>query len=144
MNPALLGEFFNEVLIKSTVLVSNRSFVEGLTPKQVHIVMEIGENVFRHGELAGRLGVETSTLTRTLDPLVKNGYVDRQLNPDNRREVLIRLSDTGRTLLEQIRGKMIQGSAVILQQVPEEQREQVEASIRLLLTIMRKMHFPHE
>lgn len=144
MNPSLLGELFNEILIKSTILVSDKSFIEGLTPKQVHIVMEIGEQVFRHGDLAGRLGVEPSTLTRTLDPLVNNGYVERQLNPDNRREVLIRLSDSGRSVLNNIHEKMFAGCAEILKRVPEEHMEHMETSIRLLLTIMRQFHFKLE
>lgn len=144
MNPSLLGEFINEVLIKSTVLVSDKSFIEGLTPRQVHIIMEIGTNVFRHGELAARLGVEPSTLTRTLDPIVRNGYADRQLNPENRREVLIRLSDKGSAMLGRIREKMDEGCAHIIKQIPEGQLEQMEESIRLLLAIMRNVHFHHE
>ncbi|WP_405454039.1 MarR family transcriptional regulator [Paenibacillus sp. HJGM_3] len=144
MNPSLLGELFNEILVKSTILVSDKSFIDDLTPRQVHIVMDIGTNVFKHGELAARLGVEPSTLTRTLDLLVKNGLIDRQLNPDNRREVLIRLSDNGLSVLNKIHEKMIKGCAEILKHVPEQQMESMETSIQLLLTIMRQFHFKHE
>ncbi|MCC3372064.1 MarR family transcriptional regulator [Cohnella sp. REN36] len=144
MNPSLLGELFNEILIKSTILVSDKSFIDDLTPRQVHIVMDIGTNVLRHGELAGRLGVEPSTLTRTLDPLVKKGLVDRQLNPDNRREVLIKLSYDGRSVLNKIHEKMNRGCAELLKHVPEQQLKPMEDSVTLLLTIMRQFHFKHE
>ncbi|WP_248930541.1 MarR family winged helix-turn-helix transcriptional regulator [Paenibacillus hamazuiensis] len=144
MNPEILAELINEILIKSTLLGgSDKSFIEGLTPRQVHIVMEIGTQVFRNGDLAGRLGVEPSTLTRTLDPLVKNGLVDRSLNPENRREVLIRLSEKGRTVLQQSHRKMVENCAQILEHVPGQQMEQMEASIRLLLGIMKQIHFKH-
>ncbi|MEW9700424.1 MarR family winged helix-turn-helix transcriptional regulator [Paenibacillus sp. SI8] len=143
MKPAILGEFINEILIKSTILGSDKSIIDGLTPRQVHIIMEIGSNVFRNGELASRLGVESSTLTRTLDPLVKSKIVDRELNPDNRREVLIRLSETGNSVLNKVHEKMDHICSQILEHVPDHQLEQVETSILLLLKIMKQIHFKH-
>jgi DNA-binding MarR family transcriptional regulator len=140
MNPNVFGEFANEIIKISGLLGADKSFVEGLTPKQVHIVMEIGTNSFRHGELARNIGVEPSTLTRTLEPLVKAGLVDRQPNPANRREVLICLSEQGLTVLQEINNKMSHFCADILKHVPDHQLEQVESSLTLLLNIMKQLH----
>lgn len=137
------GLFANEILKIAGFFGSEKSFIEGLTPKQVHIIMDIDKNTFRHGDLAGRLGVDPSTLTRTLDPLDKSGFIERQLNPENRREVLIRLSDTGLLILEEINKKMIHLCNHILSHVPKDQREQVDSSISLLLNILRNLNIKH-
>ncbi|MBB6735979.1 MarR family winged helix-turn-helix transcriptional regulator [Cohnella zeiphila] len=141
MHPEVLAALINEILVKSTILGSEKSFVQGLTPKQLHIVMEIGTRTFRHGDLAVRLGVEPSTLTRTLNPLVQGGLADRSLNPDNRREVLIRLTEAGLSVLETANGKMEQIASAILGQVPKEQLAEVERSVRTLLDILRNNRF---
>ena len=139
MSSILFAEFANEIIKISGVLGSDHSFVEGLTPKQVHMMMEIGTKSFRHGDLASCLGVEPSTLTRTLAPLVKAGLIDRQANPANRREVLIHLSPTGLTVLQEIHNQFTQFFDHILQHVPANQLEQVQSSITLLLGIMKEL-----
>ena len=139
MASILLVEFANEIIKMSGLLDSDHSFVEGLTKKQVHMLMEIGTQSLRHGDLASCLGVEPSTLTRTLSPLVKAGLIERQPNPDNRREVLIHLSETGLAVLKDVHNQFHQLFDKILQQVPQNQIDQVESSIALLLGILKKM-----
>ncbi|MFD2444842.1 MarR family winged helix-turn-helix transcriptional regulator [Bacillus sp. CGMCC 1.16607] len=143
MSASIFSEFANEFLKLSGVLGSDKSFVKGLTPKQVHILMEVGQNTFRHGDLASNLGVDPSTLTRTLDPLDKAGYIDRQMNPENRREVLIRLSEHGLSVLQEVNQKMNELYTLILAQVPDGKVEQVESSISILLNIIKQMDFKH-
>lgn len=143
MNPKPLVDLINEVIVKSTVLTSDKSIIEGLTPRQVHIIKEIDNHIYRHWELAARLGVDPSTLTRTLDPLVKKDIVERNLNPDNRREVLIRLSAKGALFLRQIDNKMNEVCTQILEQIPRQYLPQVEQSILLLLNAMKQVHISH-
>ena len=54
-----------------------------------------------HGEtklvtLAGRLAVNSSTAMRMADRLTTAGLIDRQVNPANRREIALRLTEPGR------------------------------------------------
>lgn len=53
----------------------------------------------RSGDLAGLVGVHQSTLTRTADRLVALGLITREVGPDNRREVILDLTDEGRELV---------------------------------------------
>ena len=53
------------------------------------------------GELADRLFLESSTLTPLLKRLETTGYVTRQRNPDDERQVRIRLTENGRALQQQ-------------------------------------------
>lgn len=53
------------------------------------------------GELAERLFLESSTLTPLLKRLENAGYVTRQRNPADERQVQVRLTETGRELRQQ-------------------------------------------
>ncbi|WP_112469472.1 MarR family winged helix-turn-helix transcriptional regulator [Streptomyces triticisoli] len=57
----------------------------------------------RPGELANRLGVEPSHVTRTVQQLQKTGHVTRVPDPDDRRAQRIRLTETGRDAITRIR-----------------------------------------
>ncbi|TDK54159.1 MarR family transcriptional regulator [Bacillus salipaludis] len=143
MSQEIFGEFLLSIIKMSGVLGGDKSFVEGLTPKQLHLLMEIGSNTYRHGDLAGILGVDPSTLTRTLDPLVKSGLVERQHNLDNRREVLIKLTGKGLETVANAHEKHHQLFADILKQVPENKRKQVDESLSILLEIIKKTNVKH-
>ena len=53
--------------------------------------------------LAGSMGIDSSTVTRQVAPLVESGLVDRVPNPDDGRAVLLELSPLGRERLEEVR-----------------------------------------
>jgi DNA-binding MarR family transcriptional regulator len=61
-----------------------------------------GEPV-RPGELAARLAVEASHVTRQVQQLQKAGYLTRVPDPDDRRAQLIQLTPFGREAVERIR-----------------------------------------
>ncbi|MEG3630484.1 MarR family winged helix-turn-helix transcriptional regulator [Streptomyces poriticola] len=52
--------------------------------------------------LADQLQVAPSTAMRMVDRLIAAGLADRQTNPDNRRETLLRLTDEGRSTVENV------------------------------------------
>ena len=69
----------------------------GVTMAQCHALLEIGSrDEISIVELAGILGVDTSTLSRTVDNMVKGGLVDRLLNPQDRRYVSLSLTERGK------------------------------------------------
>lgn len=57
----------------------------------------------RLGELADRLGVEASHVTRQVQQLQKADYVSRVPDPDDRRAQRIQLTDAGREAIGRIR-----------------------------------------
>lgn len=55
----------------------------------------------RMSELAGAIDVDASTATRTIERLVKSGYVLREADPNDQRAVCVQLTDQGmETVLE--------------------------------------------
>ncbi|MGC0208861.1 MarR family winged helix-turn-helix transcriptional regulator [Streptomyces levis] len=77
----------------------------------------------RPGELAARLGVEASHVTRTVQQLQKSGYVTRVPDPDDRRAQRIELTDAGRQAITKVREAGVRGMQVALSDwSPEELR----------------------
>jgi DNA-binding MarR family transcriptional regulator len=54
------------------------------------------------GGLAQRLGVHTSSVTRVCDRLVRARHMTRGPNPENRREVVLAVTDSGRALVREV------------------------------------------
>ncbi|MGW1723618.1 MarR family winged helix-turn-helix transcriptional regulator [Streptomyces sp. NPDC002306] len=78
----------------------------------------------RPGELAHRLGVEASHVTRTVQQLQKSGYVTRVPDPDDGRAQRIQLTDTGRQAVGRVREAGARGMQLALADwSPQELRE---------------------
>ncbi|MET7454850.1 MarR family transcriptional regulator [Streptomyces sp. NPDC005574] len=57
----------------------------------------------RPGELANRLGVEASHVTRTVQQLQKSGYVTRVPDPEDRRAQRVQLTEAGQVAVDRVR-----------------------------------------
>jgi MarR family transcriptional regulator for hemolysin len=58
-------------------------------------------------DLAGAVGIEGPTLTRHLDGLERQGLVQRRQDPENRRAVLVELTDEGHALHAKLRDVVV-------------------------------------
>jgi DNA-binding MarR family transcriptional regulator len=67
-----------------------------LTLAQVDALEAVAGGDVRMNELAAKLGIDPSTATRSIAPLVDLGLVDRFVDPDNRRFVILRCTARGR------------------------------------------------
>ncbi len=90
----------------------------------------------RAGDLAERLAVGPSTLTRNVDRLVAGGWVERRPGLLNRREVLVAATDRGRALVDEVSARRSRELADVLDRVPESDRATVVAGMRALRTAM--------
>ncbi|WP_328869043.1 MarR family transcriptional regulator [Streptomyces sp. NBC_00287] len=78
----------------------------------------------RPGELATRLGVEASHVTRTVQQLEKSGYVSRVPDPADRRAQRVELTETGRRAIADVRKAGARGMQLALADwKPEELRQ---------------------
>ena len=85
------------------VAVSARSIAavdDSITIPQFRLlVLLANEDPLKLTAIAEHLGVNPSTATRMVDRLVSAGLIERETNPLSRREVVVRLSRKGRTLV---------------------------------------------
>ncbi|MFJ8252515.1 MarR family winged helix-turn-helix transcriptional regulator [Streptomyces sp. NPDC094466] len=72
--------------------------------------------------LAELLGVAPSTAMRMVDRLIAAGLADRQTNPDNRRETLLRLTEEGRRTVGNVTARRRQEIASIVERLTSHQR----------------------
>lgn len=74
-----------------------------LNPAQVHLLLNLDPNRgVPMSELAELLACDASYITSLVDKVEVRGLVRRQPNPDDRRVKLLRLTDDGATMREQL------------------------------------------
>jgi DNA-binding MarR family transcriptional regulator len=91
------------------------------------LVVLCAEGPLRSGVLAERLGIHQSTFTRSADRLVAQGWIRREPNAESRREVLVDLTEAGRSLVIDVMKAREAEIARILVSVPEKERETIRA-----------------
>ncbi|MBL7887235.1 MAG: MarR family transcriptional regulator [Flavobacterium sp.] len=70
--------------------------------------------------ISNRMGMEPTSLTRTLKTLEEKGLITRQKNPEDGRGVLIYLTDLGKKMREQSRNTVLKFNEVVKQNIAEE------------------------
>ncbi len=105
----------------------------GITVAQCHALLEIGKIKERSLiDLSGVLGLDSSTLSRTIDTMVTNGLVRRTANPEDRRYVNLSLAPKGEALYDRINQAYDQYYQIVFAKIPSEKKLQVIESIALL------------
>jgi DNA-binding MarR family transcriptional regulator len=112
----------------------------GITMAQCHALVEIGraENISLN-ELAELLNLESSSMSRTVNNLVNNDLVKRDIDPQDRRYVTITLTESGCTLFKDIEERMNLYFTKVYERLPVNKRDQVLDSLQILLSAIGNM-----
>lgn len=79
------------------------SCCNGVTLAQCHTLLEIdGKEKISVSELAINLSLDKSTVSRTIEGLVKKGFIDRKIPSENRRTTQLQLTEEGAKTCENI------------------------------------------
>ncbi len=96
----------------------------GLNMVQCHTIINLGnDGEVSIGEMAKELGVDKSTLSRTVDGLVNIGLVDRCTHPSDRRYLMIDLTEQGRVVCKKINKINNDYFADIFSTIPKEEHK---------------------
>jgi DNA-binding MarR family transcriptional regulator len=90
--------------------------------------------------LASGMGIDSSTVTRQVAPLVEAGLVTRTTHPEDGRAVVLKLSSHGTARLGQVRSSRRELMALLTEEWSEEDRE---TFCRLLTRFNGAMHGIH-
>jgi DNA-binding MarR family transcriptional regulator len=74
--------------------------VDGMTPRQLHLLEFIGMNPHHLDDVAKFLGVTPPAATKAVDTLERYGLVMRKSHDTDRRVTMLCSTDSGRTLVE--------------------------------------------
>jgi DNA-binding MarR family transcriptional regulator len=114
-----------------------------LTYSQCHTLTEIGSaREVSLVDLASALGLDTSTLSRTIQSLVVLGLVTRKTNEKDRRYVNISLSKQGRKVYEAIGELYDDFMSKVFDLIPAKKHEAVLESLGLLADAMKQVNNP--
>src|SRR5689334_11613218 len=90
------------------------------------------------GELARRADLTSGAMTSRLDALEKEGLVRRLRDPDDRRSVLVELTEKGRKKHEQAMGVQAEKEALLAEALTEREKEQLNALLRRVMITLEE------
>jgi DNA-binding MarR family transcriptional regulator len=85
------------------------------------------------GKLSERLGLSSGAMTNRLDRLEEAGLVRRLPDPDDRRGVLVELTDAGRTAWEQSVSAQAEKESLVAAALSVKEKQQLNALLRRLM-----------
>lgn len=129
-----LRELFRIIARQIGAFDKNEAACCGVSTAQCRAILELGyrDEATSLVDLADRLGVDKSAMSRTVDLLVRARLAERREDGQNRRFVSIRLTERGKDVFFQRKESMDAYLKEVLDAIPEDKRGQAEESIHLL------------
>lgn len=114
----------------------------GITYTQCHAIVETGRRAeLSVNELAEVLGLDKSTISKTVEQLVQSGIMLREQSKTDRRFVVVKLTEKGREVFHSIETRMEKYFADILNSIPEVKQVQVIESVKLLADALTEKRY---
>jgi DNA-binding MarR family transcriptional regulator len=111
----------------------------GVTLAQCHALLELSAAELSLTSLAAALELDTSTLSRTVEGMVKAGLVERAVDAADRRSVRLTLTPAGRERVATINQMCNRYYEALLGQMSEKDQRLVLRAVRLLAGSMRRL-----
>jgi DNA-binding MarR family transcriptional regulator len=109
----------------------------GVTMPQCHAILEIGKaGKLNLKDLAARLGLDNSTLSRTVESLVQDGLADRTPSKEDRRATIIRLNEKGLAALNRINSTWNRICRDMFRGIPRERHEHLIESVSIVAELL--------
>lgn len=86
------------------------------------------------GRLLRATLVTSGTMTNRVDRLTERGFVERHPDPDDRRGVIVRLTEEGKAAVDGAFSALVEAERALLAGLPAEDQEELAAILRRLLT----------
>ncbi|WP_052955257.1 MarR family winged helix-turn-helix transcriptional regulator [Mycobacterium nebraskense] len=110
-----------------------------VTVPQCVVLQELLEAPNDISGLAERVGASSSAMTRLADGLERQGWVRRVRVPEDRRKVIVELTDEGRAEATRLRGLTEKLVDLILTRIPQDKHAQVAETVRLVSQAMTEV-----
>ena len=104
-------------------------------------LMENADHPPRMSDVANSTGLTYSHLSKIINQLeTKDGYVRRSINPSDRRQILLTISKTGRSILEKAMEEERERMRMIIPKLTDNEKGVVAESITLFNKILDDIH----
>ncbi|MBI4641710.1 MAG: MarR family transcriptional regulator [Candidatus Tectomicrobia bacterium] len=117
----------------------NEICCHGISVSQCYTMSTLGESgVLSMHELADKMHLTVSTMTRVIDQLVEKGLAKRKTSPEDRRVCCVQLTKEGESLLKTIEGELVDVEKQILEKIKPTERETMIRAIEDLSRAMEE------
>ncbi len=112
----------------------------GFTKTQLSILFALtAETKLTMSELAAYIVSSKEQTTRAVAPLVQEGYLERTHDESNRKLVLVRLTDSGRRIMEHKQQELREILTAKTEQLSDEDKENFFKALDTTLQILKKL-----
>jgi DNA-binding MarR family transcriptional regulator len=112
--------------------VKHESTAFGVTASQYQAMLAVEGQPLPMQEVANRLLVSASTVTRVIDQLVRRGLVRRVPDKADRRSIWVHLTQRGKDRLLQVKANRLENSQAILSLIEPEDQQQLIHQLMIL------------
>lgn len=96
------------------------------------------DEIINNKTIAERMGLSASRLTRIIDGLVAKGYTEREINPEDRRNMNVNLSKKGVQLVQKLDNAYVNIHKELLEHIEDSQHKPLINAMKNLQTAMEK------
>ncbi|MDR3564145.1 MAG: MarR family transcriptional regulator [Negativicutes bacterium] len=109
-----------------------------ITLSQCHTIVEIGRaGSMSLNVLADILGLDKSTVSRSVEKLVSDGIIVRDTDPEDRRYLTLHLSEKGQSLFLEVEKRMAVYFEEVIAAIPGDKREQIVESLQYVAQALK-------
>ena len=120
------------LLMRSVSAHLRQTSKQPLAPAQLGTLLKIGAGPCTLSELARHQAVSLPTVSRSVDMLVRRGWVERTMDDTDRRQMLLGLTEQGREVLADVKARAEQHIAAKLSSMSSSDRADLAGAAGLL------------
>ena len=111
----------------------------GLTQSEFRCLRLFNKNdVLNNKQIAERMNLSPSRLTRIIDGLVAKNYIIRQIEPSDRRNMKVELSKRGKVIVQKLNDAYVKIHQEILEDINKSQHKPLISAMENLLVALQK------
>ena len=127
---------FVVMLVMRSVAADMRREPGAVAPAQMGMLMKVSVGPCTMSSLARHQAVSLPTVSKSVDMLVRRGWLERWVDTHDRRQTMIRLTAEGRRVLNDIKKRNQKLVGQSLAGLTAEEREQLVAVTRMLSRVL--------
>lgn len=124
------------MLVMRTVAADMRKSPRPLGPAQMGTLMRIAAGPCTMSELARSQAVSLPTMSKSIDMLVRRGWVERWIDKQDRRQTMARLTASGRRMLAHIKERTERQVTGTLAPLTAAERAQLVSALNVLRRVL--------
>ena len=124
------------MLVMRTVAADMRRSRRPLAPTHMGSLMRVAGAPCRMSDLARYQAVSLPTMSKSVDMLVRRGWVERVVDDDDRRQTMVGLTPRGRRVLADIKQRTERQVAQTLAPLAPVERAQLSAVLKILTRVL--------